>query len=144
MRSALARESGADRQSAVPVRRLIYGPDGGGKTASIGRGCLRLLASQGRGHSGRDRQKVRELMSGEQYGSMTNVTVAERIEKTPQMSSASWSRVKGYDLPVSLVIAVERTTKSGVYQMQFELRNPLVPLILLYDVWNMFRYAFDL
>ena len=32
----------------------------------------------------------------------------------------------------------------GVYQMQFELRHPIVPFILLCDVWNILKYAFEL
>ena len=34
--------------------------------------------------------------------------------------------------------------KKGIYQMQFKLRNPMVPFILLGDVRNMFKYAFKL
>ena len=32
----------------------------------------------------------------------------------------------------------------NIYQMQFKVRNPMVPLILLCHVRNMFKYAFKL
>ena len=32
----------------------------------------------------------------------------------------------------------------GVYQMQLELRNAMEAVILLYDVWNMLKCAFEL
>ena len=36
-------------------------------------------------------------------------------------------------------------TKRGVYQMQFELRDPMVPFIFFVcDVWNMLKDAFKL
>ena len=34
--------------------------------------------------------------------------------------------------------------KKGIFQMQFELQNTMVPFILLCDVRNMLKYAFEL
>ena len=38
----------------------------------------------------------------------------------------------------------KNVNKQGIYQMQFKLRIPMVPFILLCDVRNMLKYAIEL